>query len=89
VTSRAPNTVECPAYARSKVFKHIFRRPSDQVYTTFFQKVHINWTDVAEGINGVNRVMFVTCEATGIMLYYFQTFQRESGSLNALKKYAY
>jgi hypothetical protein len=89
VTSTAPNTVECPAYARSKVFKHIFRRLPDQVYTILFYKMHIDWTDVAEGIDGVNRIIFVTCEATGMMLCYFQTSQGESGSLNALKKYAY
>jgi hypothetical protein len=51
--------------------------------------VHINWTDVAEEIGGVNRVMFITCETIGMVLCYFQTFQGESGSLNALKKCAY
>jgi hypothetical protein len=33
--------------------------------------------------------MFITCEATGMVLCYFQTSQGEFGSLNALKKCAY
>jgi hypothetical protein len=84
VTSRGPSTKECIGYARAKVKNLISRRRPDYIYTTLFQKVHINWFNVAEGIDGTERVMFIICEATGMIMSYFFTSRGESGSLEAL-----
>jgi hypothetical protein len=84
VTLRGPFTKECIGCARAKVKNLILRRRPDYIYITLFQKVHIDWSDVAEGIDGTERVMFVICEAIGIMMNYFLTSKEESGSLEAL-----
>jgi hypothetical protein len=47
--------------------------------------MHIDWTDELEGIYGENRAMFITCEATGMMLYYLFISKGESGNFDALK----
>jgi hypothetical protein len=84
VTLRGPFTKKCIGCARAKVKNLISRRRPDYIYITLFQKVHIDWFDVVEGIDGIERVMFIICEATGIMMSYFLTSKRESGSLKAL-----
>jgi hypothetical protein len=84
VTSRGLFTKKCIRCARAKVKNLILRRRPDHIYTTFFQKIHINWSNVAKGINGIERVMFVICKATGIMMSYFFISKEESGSLEAL-----
>jgi hypothetical protein len=48
--------------------------------------VHIDWIDELEGIYGENRAMFITCEATGMMLCYFFTSKGEFGNFDALKR---
>jgi hypothetical protein len=55
VTSRGPSTKECIGCARAKVKNLILRRRPDHIYTTPFQKVHINWSNAAKGINGIKK----------------------------------
>jgi hypothetical protein len=84
VTSRGPFTKKCIRCAKAKVKNLISRRRPDHIYTTPFQKVHINWSNIIKEINGTERVIFITCEATGIMISYFLTSKKESGSLETL-----
>jgi hypothetical protein len=48
--------------------------------------VHIDWINELEGIYDENKAMFITCEATDIMLCYFFTSKNESGNFDALKR---
>jgi hypothetical protein len=84
ITLRGPFTKECIGCARAKVKNLILRRRPDHIYTTPFQKIHINWSNIIKEINGTKRMMFITCEATGIMISYFLISKGKSGSLEAL-----
>jgi hypothetical protein len=48
--------------------------------------MHINWINELKGIYGENKAMFITCKATGMMLYYFLISKKESGNFDALKR---
>jgi hypothetical protein len=48
--------------------------------------VHINWINELERIYDENKAMFITCKATGIMLYYFFISKRKFGNFDALKR---
>jgi hypothetical protein len=71
VRLKGPATHKCTACAGAKIHQIISRRGPDQSPTKPFAKVHLDWTPLEESVDGFVRVMFITCELTGMIFAYF------------------
>jgi hypothetical protein len=87
LTSRGPSTKECPYCARAKVSRQISRRLPDLRATKPYYKIHIDWTELENDFQGFKRVMFITCESTGMVFQYFCPTNHGSEILLCLKDF--
>jgi hypothetical protein len=92
VRIRSPKTVECEDCAVSKITQQIVHYPASTKATRPFYRIHVDWHDLGEGWDGyqgdgriVRRCIFLTCEATGMVLAYFTTCPKEEENLPILK----
>ncbi len=89
---RGPTTAECADCALSKIKQRPTRIPVAVKAMRPFHTISIDFTELDRGWDGfqgdgivVRRVMFVSCEATGLVVAYFMTSQRETETLKAIK----
>ena len=87
VQLKGPATHKCTACAGAKIHRIISRRSPDQSPTKPFAKVHLDWTPLEESVDGFVRVMFLTCELTGMIFAYFCKDYTSATSLANLKDF--
>ena len=71
VQLKGPAPHKCTACAGAKIHRIISHRSPVQSPTKPFAKVHLDWTPLEGSVDDFVRVMFLTCELTGMIFAYF------------------